>query len=79
MYLSNVQIERFRNFKRFDLEFRRGLNVIVGENNVGKTNLFDAIRIALGPHAFDGFPLRRDRVTATATPMAPWIPPSRSI
>lgn len=30
------------------MDFAPGLNVIVGENNIGKTNLFDAIRIALG-------------------------------
>ena len=35
----------------------KGLNVIVGENNVGKTNLLDAIRAALGPSA-TGEPLR---------------------
>lgn len=58
MYLSRVQIKGFRNFSDFEVEFREGLNVLVGENNIGKTNLFDAIRIALGPHAFEGFPLR---------------------
>ena len=58
MYLSKVQIKGFRNFSDFEVEFREGLNVLVGENNIGKTNLFDAIRIALGPHAFEGFPLR---------------------
>lgn len=58
MHLSHVHIDGFRNFATFDVEFRPGLNVIVGENNVGKTNLFDAIRVALGPHAFEGFFLR---------------------
>jgi putative ATP-dependent endonuclease of OLD family len=58
MYLSKVHIKGFRNFSDFEVEFREGLNVLVGENNIGKTNLFDAIRIALGPHAFEGFPLR---------------------
>ncbi len=48
MYLSNVSITNFRNFEDLAMDFAPGLNVIVGENNIGKTNLFDAIRIALG-------------------------------
>lgn len=58
MYLSSVRVKGFRNLNDVTVEFRKGLNVIVGENNVGKTSLFDAIRIALGPGAFEGFPLR---------------------
>lgn len=70
MHLSHVRITQFRNFAEFDVDFREGLNVIVGENNIGKTNLFDAVRIALGRHAFEGFQtwpttrdLHRDPVT----------------
>lgn len=55
MFLSRVQIENFRNLKRLSAEFSDGLNVIVGENNVGKTNLLDAIRIALGPSSTGEF------------------------
>lgn len=51
MYLSHVYVENFRNFHKFDIDLRPGLSVIIGENNVGKTNLLDAIRIALGPGA----------------------------
>lgn len=48
MYLQKVEVKNFRNLKNFSVEFHKGLNVIVGENNIGKTNLFDAIRLALG-------------------------------
>lgn len=48
MHLSKVEIKNFRCFESFEISFTSGLNVIVGENNVGKTNLFDAIRLALG-------------------------------
>ncbi len=51
MYLSHVHIADFRNFEKLDVELLPGLNVIVGENNIGKTNLIDAIRIALAPSA----------------------------
>jgi putative ATP-dependent endonuclease of OLD family len=63
MYLSHVRIKNFRNLGEFEIEFRQGLNVIVGENNVGKTNLFDAIRIALGPGIAPG----RNRLYASKT------------
>ncbi len=48
MYLSKLTINNFRNLENLAVEFHAGLNVIVGENNVGKSNLFDAIRLALG-------------------------------
>jgi len=49
MYLQRIAIKHFRNFVDFAIELSEGLNVIVGENNIGKTNLMDAIRAALGP------------------------------
>ncbi|AHZ85174.1 DNA replication and repair protein RecF [Bdellovibrio bacteriovorus] len=48
MYLQKVEVKNFRNLKSFSVNFSKGLNVIIGENNVGKTNLFDAIKLALG-------------------------------
>ncbi|MDP2518723.1 ATP-dependent nuclease [Shimia thalassica] len=53
MYLSKVTIQDFRLFKQLDLNLNRGLNVLVGENNSGKTTLIDAIRYALGTNSFD--------------------------
>jgi putative ATP-dependent endonuclease of OLD family len=58
MYLSNLSIKNFRNFDNLEMDFAPGLNVIVGENNVGKTNLFDAIRIALGGASNQGESVR---------------------
>lgn len=49
MYLSRVYVSNFRNLRSLAVDLHRGLNVIVGENNVGKTNLLQAIRLALGP------------------------------
>ena len=47
MFISKVKVENFRNLKNFEINLNEGLNVILGENNVGKTNLVSAIRIAL--------------------------------
>ncbi len=51
MYLSTIEILNFRSFKHLIAEFHPGLNVLVGRNNTGKTNLICAIRHALGPSA----------------------------
>lgn len=48
MHLARVHVRNFRNFSDFEATFLPGLNVVVGENNVGKTNLLDAIRLGLG-------------------------------
>ncbi|MDD2775399.1 MAG: AAA family ATPase [Gallionella sp.] len=52
MYLSELKIEHFRQFGKGDkaltLPLNAGLNVLVGENNAGKTTIIDAIRWALG-------------------------------
>jgi putative ATP-dependent endonuclease of the OLD family len=52
MYLSRVEIENYRIFgegrEKLDLPLQKGLNLILGENNSGKSALMDAIRLLLG-------------------------------
>lgn len=43
MYISKVAIKNFRNFYNLDIDFQEGLNVIVGPNNVGKSNFMKII------------------------------------
>ena len=54
MYLKNIKIENFRNLAAVEFQLQPGLNAVVGPNNIGKTNLFSAIRHALGPSAARG-------------------------
>ena len=42
MYIAKIAIENFRNFKKTEIEFNDGANVIIGPNNTGKTNLIKA-------------------------------------
>lgn len=51
MYLDRVTIIGFRLFKELDFTLNRGLNVLVGENDSGKTALVDAIRYTLGTNS----------------------------
>lgn len=46
MKLSHIHIENFRNLKDLEVDFA-GVTVLIGENNVGKTSVLDAIRMAL--------------------------------
>lgn len=41
--LAGVKIKNFRNHKDLEVYFGPGLNLIVGENGVGKTNLLEAV------------------------------------
>lgn len=47
MYLSQLIIKNFRQFKAFTLSLNKGLNLLVGENSAGKSSVIDAIRIVL--------------------------------
>ena len=47
MFLSQIEIKNFRSIKETALTFSKGLNVIIGRNNTGKTAVVDAIRVCL--------------------------------
>lgn len=47
MYISKIQINNFRNFKNKEIKFNDGVNVIIGHNNAGKTNLIKALSLVI--------------------------------
>ena len=51
-YISRVKIHNFRNFKDVDVKLGHK-QVIVGENNVGKTNFIRALQLILDPSLSD--------------------------
>lgn len=47
MYISEIKIKNYRNFKDSSILFNPGLNIIIGHNNSGKTNLIKALQLVL--------------------------------
>lgn len=45
--IKKVHIENYKCFKNFTLEFNDNVNIIIGNNEAGKSTLFEAINIAL--------------------------------
>lgn len=50
MYISKIEIRGFRNFKNAVVEFHEGVNVLIGHNNSGKSNLLRALQLVMEPH-----------------------------
>ena len=47
MFVSRLFIKNFRNLRHFDVEIADGVTCFIGENNSGKTNVFQALRFVL--------------------------------
>ncbi|HCT9180574.1 TPA: AAA family ATPase [Corynebacterium aurimucosum] len=49
IWLSHLTIRNFRSCKKTEVKFQPGVTLLVGENNAGKSNIVDAIRLGLDP------------------------------
>ncbi|WP_089612214.1 AAA family ATPase [Dehalobacterium formicoaceticum] len=45
--LTNIRVNNFRSLENIDLTINK-TNIIIGQNNCGKSNLLKAINIAFG-------------------------------
>lgn len=48
MYITRIYIRNFRNIRETELEFDKALNIFVGRNAQGKTNICEAVSVCLG-------------------------------
>ena len=63
MYLSNIKLWNFRKFgsdseldlskPNLNLNLTKGLNVLIGENDSGKSSLLDAVKLVLKTHSYE--------------------------
>lgn len=65
IYIKELSIQNFKSIEEEKIDFNKGLNILVGPNNAGKTNIIEAIDLLLGDvylpnfepttdHFFDG-------------------------
>ena len=45
MRIRDLKLVNFRNYSQIYLKFNRHLNIIIGNNGMGKTNLVEAIYV----------------------------------
>lgn len=61
MHLAELHLENFRLFARLAITLRPGLNVLVGENDAGKSAIIDAVRLVVGAAGHDTARIDADR------------------
>jgi len=54
MFVNSIVLKKFRNYETLDLGFSSGINVIVGPNGSGKTNILEAVSVAANIRSFRG-------------------------
>ncbi len=45
MYIESIKLQNFRNYPALDLDFHPNVNIILGDNAQGKTNLLEAVYV----------------------------------
>jgi len=48
IYIKELKIQNFKSIESETIKFNKGLNILVGPNNAGKTNIMEAIDLLLG-------------------------------
>lgn len=43
MYVKNLQLKNFRNYKKLNIDLSDGVNIFIGDNAQGKTNILESI------------------------------------
>ena len=45
MKIKSLKLTNFRNYHSLEIEFNPGINIFIGENGVGKTNILESIYV----------------------------------
>ena len=54
MIIKKLSLTNYRNYTQKSFEFKKGINILLGENGVGKTNVVEAIYYLSIPRSFRG-------------------------
>ncbi|MGE0763226.1 MAG: DNA replication/repair protein RecF [Bdellovibrionales bacterium] len=52
MHFSRLRLKNFRNYQDLELQFNPGVNIFVGQNGQGKTNLVEALHLLVKGDSF---------------------------
>ena len=52
MALENIRLQNFRSYSDASFEFDKGVNIVIGPNASGKTNLLEAILVLSSGKSF---------------------------
>lgn len=50
MYIEQTEIKNFKGIAEMSLEFAPGINLLIGNNGVGKTTVLEALSLSLQPY-----------------------------
>jgi len=53
MYIKHMKIKGYKKFKDFTIDFKEHINVLIGENEAGKSTILEAIDIVLNQKKFN--------------------------
>ena len=48
MWIKEITISNYKAIREMNISFRPGVNLLIGDNGVGKTSILEAITVAFG-------------------------------
>lgn len=58
-HIKKLKIENFKSFNNFEISFNKGINILVGDNEAGKSTILEATHLAL-TGLLNGKPLKNE-------------------
>ncbi|MDU6791460.1 MAG: AAA family ATPase, partial [Anaerococcus sp.] len=55
MWIQNLKLNKFRNYLFQNIEFNKNINIFLGDNAQGKTNLLESIYYLANAKSFKSF------------------------
>ena len=46
MFIKSLELSNYRNYERVQIDFDKGVNILYGDNAVGKTNVLESIYLS---------------------------------